>query len=112
VRGGITTVLRRKVSYANDMKGGASILNILHTRKTKTYRHAEVSPIVLSARGWLSIRSLGLSHLCGDADNKPIQGCHDHRCAANNHEERDKDRVLERELDDEIPVIQRVVHDV
>ncbi len=67
---------------------------------TRTYNDAEKSPTVLSARDRLSTRSLGLPHLCGDADNKPVQGCHDHRRAANDHEERDEDRVLERELDD------------
>lgn len=83
--------------------------------RTKTYYDAEKSPTVLCYRreaGFPYLPSLGLTHLCGDADNKPIQGCHDHRCAADNHEERDKDRVLKRELDYEIPVVQRVVYNV
>lgn len=52
------------------------------------------------------------AHLRGDADIQPIEGRYQYRCAADHHEERYEDRVLECELDYQIPVVQWVVYDI
>lgn len=52
------------------------------------------------------------NHLCGEADGHPINYCHQHRRTTDDHKKSDEDSTLERELDDEVPITQRVVNEV
>lgn len=53
-----------------------------------------------------------MAYLCGETDGHPVQRCHEHRRAANHHEERYEDRPLKGEFDYQVPIVQGVVYDV